>query len=115
MNQYLISVSAAFLLTYPSLGFGQESKVQSATEMQTSEPSKEDRLKMAAMHQQMSLCLKSDKTLEDCRKEMMANCPMMKDGHCSMMGDSMSMKHHGKMMHGQSGKNSKKTPTEKKQ
>jgi hypothetical protein len=54
------------------------------------EPSKDQRAKMAEMHEQMATCLRSDKPMADCHKQMMENCPMGKDGSCSMMG----MKHH---------------------
>ena len=46
--------------------------------------SKEDRAKMAEMHQKMADCLKSDKPMDECKKEMHKSCPMC-DRH-----------HHGK-------------------
>ena len=53
------------------------------------EPSKEMRAKMAAAHEQMAACLRSEKSMADCRKEMMKShhelmgeqgCPMMEMG-----------------------------------
>ncbi len=37
-------------------------------------PSKETREKMAALHEQMAACLRSDKSINDCRTEMMNSC-----------------------------------------
>ncbi len=54
--------------------------------------SAETRRQMADMHQKMAECLKSDKSLSECRDNMMANCPMMKDGQCPMKG-MMGMMH----------------------
>ncbi len=57
-------------------------------------PSKETREKMAALHEQMAACLRSDKSINDCRTEMMKSCretlgpqgcPMMGKGHGAMM------------------------------
>jgi hypothetical protein len=54
------------------------------------EPTKEQRQKMADLHEKMAKCLKSDSSMADCHKEMMQGCKdtMGKDG-CPMMG------HHG--------------------
>lgn len=60
------------------------------------EPSKEQRAKMAEMHAQAAECLKSDKSFEECHKQMMENCPMARDGSCPMMGSRMM--HHKGMM-----------------
>ena len=53
-------------------------------------PSKEMREKMAAMHEQMATCLRSDKAFADCRKEMMQSCQhTMGSEACPMMGMGM--------------------------
>ena len=58
------------------------------------EPSKEMRAKMAAAHDRMAACLRSDKAIADCRSEMMANCrETMGEQGCRMMG--MGMHHPG--------------------
>ncbi len=57
--------------------------------MAMEEPSKEVREKMVTMHEQMVVCLKSDKKFSECHQQMMNSCPMMKDGKCPMM------MHHG--------------------
>lgn len=56
---------------------------------------KEQRDKMATIHEKMAACLRSDKPIADCHKEAMQNCQEMmgKDG-CPMMGGRM----HGHMM-----------------
>jgi hypothetical protein len=57
------------------------------------EPSPEMRAKMAEMHQLMADCLKSTKTMAECRQDMKKNCPMMKEGgHCPMMDEMDGMK-----------------------
>lgn len=50
-------------------------------------PSREMRDQMAAVHQRMAACLRSDKPIAECREEMRQNCAkfMGKQG-CPMMG-----------------------------
>jgi hypothetical protein len=58
----------------------------------------EQRLEMASMHEKMAQCLRSDKPMEDCHKEMMKSCEeKMGQGACPMMGhhDHKMMGHHG--------------------
>jgi hypothetical protein len=49
--------------------------------------SKEQREKMATIHEQMAACLRSDKPVADCHREAMKSCQEMmgKEG-CPMMG-----------------------------
>lgn len=56
----------------------------------------EQRQKMADAHEQMAVCLRSDKAISVCHEDMMKSCKegMGKDG-CPMMG-AMG-KHHGHM------------------
>lgn len=52
-----------------------------------SEPSPEARQQMAAVHQQMADCLKSDRPIAECRAEMTKSCQeMMGERGCPMMG-----------------------------
>lgn len=53
----------------------------------TADPSPASRQKMADIHQKMSICLRSDKPIAECRSDMRKNCQdlMGKDG-CPMMG-----------------------------
>ncbi|MCC6274021.1 MAG: hypothetical protein IT572_11205 [Deltaproteobacteria bacterium] len=43
--------------------------------------------KMAKAHQEMVKCLKSKKSLDECRAKMKESCPMMSGGSCPMMGE----------------------------
>ncbi len=56
----------------------------------------EQRKNMASAHEKMAECLRSDKTIESCQKDMMQSCHEMmgKDG-CPMMGQMGKM--HGMM------------------
>lgn len=55
-------------------------------------PSKEMRDKMAAVHEKMATCLRSDKPFVDCRAEMQHSCKtMMGEAGCPMMGMGMGM------------------------
>lgn len=59
-------------------------------------PSKEMRDRMAAMHEKMATCLRSEKPFADCRSEMQQHCKtMMGEEDCPMMG--MSMRMHDRM------------------
>jgi hypothetical protein len=58
-------------------------------------PSKEMREKMAAIHEKMAACLRSERTFAECREEMQQNCSdMMGEQGCPMMGMGM----RGRMM-----------------
>ena len=49
--------------------------------------SKEMREKMATVHEQMAACLRSDRSIAECRKEMMNSCREIVGDHgCPMMG-----------------------------
>ena len=50
------------------------------------EPSNEMRAKMAAVHEQMAACLRSDRPFSDCRRELMKGCQqLMGEQGCFMM------------------------------
>src|SRR5262245_40604871 len=57
------------------------------------EPSKEHRAKMADRHTKMAECLKSDKPMSDCHKEMEENCKAAHNGKCPMMEKGGHHKH----------------------
>jgi hypothetical protein len=59
------------------------------------EPTKEQRQKMAEMHEKMAACLKSDKPASDCHKEMMASCKEAMGKECPMMHGKGHGMHHG--------------------
>lgn len=52
--------------------------------------SKDAREKMAQAHEQMALCLKSDKTFEECHESLQKECTMMGDS-CPGMGMGKGM------------------------
>ena len=65
-------------------------------------PTKEMREKMALLHEQMAACLRSKKSISECRAEMQKNChDMMGDQGCTMMmgmgGGKMGHEMHRRM------------------
>ena len=60
--------------------------------------------KIVKKHQEMIKCLKSKKTVDECRQEMHQNCPMMQGGKDSMMqGGCCGMMQDGNCPMGQGG------------
>jgi hypothetical protein len=58
------------------------------------DPSPETRQQMAAVHQKMADCLRSDRPFAECRSEMMKSChDMMGEDGCPMMGGPGMMGH----------------------
>ena len=81
-----VSLTATLaLILSASAAFSAEPASQSHPTM-----SKEQREKMAMIHEQMAACLRSDKPAADCHKEAMKSCQdaMGKDW-CSMMHEHM--------------------------
>ncbi len=71
--------------------------------------SKEQRQKMADVHQKMAECLRSDKPVGECRSEMMKQCrETMGPTGCPMMGHHMG---EGEM-HGKKSASSQQGSTE---
>lgn len=53
------------------------------------EPTPEARQNMAAVHEKMAACLKSNRSIAECRTEMQASCQsMMGQGGCPMWGSA---------------------------
>jgi hypothetical protein len=72
--------------------------VACAIAAEPSSPSKEQREKMAVLHEHMAACLRTQKPVSECRAEMMKGCqmdlgtqgcPMMMGGGIGMMGRGM--------------------------
>jgi Spy/CpxP family protein refolding chaperone len=89
-----LAVALAFASTGASPAFAHpEGKVKGhghsgkhgRSSMMMASPTPEMRQNMAEMHQKMADCLKSERPMAECRKEMMKNCPMKGKGHCPMM------------------------------
>jgi hypothetical protein len=50
-------------------------------------PNPEMRRRMAAVHEQMAACLRSDRSIVECRNDMRSRClATMPEGECPMMG-----------------------------
>lgn len=64
-----------------------------AADAPTTVPSKELREQMATLHEQMAACLRSDKSMSECRTEMMRSCQSMmgSQGCSTAMGMGMGM------------------------
>ena len=63
-------------------------------------PTREMRERMATLHEQMAACLRSSKSIQECRAEMMKHCQdMMGNQSCTrMMGTGGTMGMGGGMM-----------------
>jgi hypothetical protein len=72
---------AGITLLSSGLALAQSDTAQSA-------PSPAARQQMAAVHEKMAACLKSDQPMSECRAEMWKSCNEMKEAGCPMM-DSM--------------------------
>lgn len=85
-------IFTAVLLAFSSSVFAADAPSASTKAMKG--PTKEQRQKMAEMHEKMATCLKSDRTIDECRTEMMKGCDEAfgKDG-CPMMGKGMHKRH----------------------
>jgi hypothetical protein len=76
-----IGIASAFIAA-AALAVSAEPPASSA-----SAPSKETREKMAAVHEQMAACLRSDKSITECRTETMQKCQaMLGQQSCRGMG-----------------------------
>jgi hypothetical protein len=58
-------------------------------------PSREMRQKMATVHEQMATCLRSEKSIIECRTEMMRSChDVVGKDSCPMMDMGRGAQHH---------------------
>ena len=90
-NRLILAVIASIVLGGASLAFATDLSPPAAPPA----PSKEMREKMATVHERIAACLRSDRTMTECRKEMQQACQdMMGKEGCPMMGMGM----HGGMM-----------------
>lgn len=65
------------------------------------DPTAEQRQKMAAIHDRMAACLRSERPFAECRAEMHASCQQTMGGAgCPMMGGGMGPGMMGGPMHG---------------
>jgi hypothetical protein len=98
------SLVLAMTLTLSAAAFAEMKKPSQAS---MTPPTKEQREKMAVLHDKMATCLRSDKAMPECQKEMRESCElsMGKDG-CPMM-----RRHHAEVW--ESGKHSEEKAGEK--
>jgi hypothetical protein len=94
MKTFAMAVCTFALLAAPSFAEKAEPKAHAMT--------KEQRESMAAAHEKMAACLRTDKALDECHGELVKSCHDAKgEGACPMMGGMMHGKGHGSMHHGQ--------------
>ncbi len=75
-------------------------KGKTATTQAQTEQSPEMKKNMADMYQKMADCMKTDKSMDDCHKEIMKDCPVAKEtGSCPLMDGMKGKMNHGKMNH----------------
>lgn len=65
--------------------FGMTGTVYADQHMDMKEMTKEQRVKMADMHDKMAACLRSDRAMKDCHDEMKMSCDADKDCKEMMM------------------------------
>lgn len=77
-----IAITGALLIGLSSAAFAADAPAA------PSAPTKEMRERMATLHEQMAACLRSDKTIAECRTEMRTRCQavMGAQGCTGMMG-----------------------------
>ena len=95
------TILMAILFTLSGIGYA-HAETGKEKHHEHKEPTKEERQEMAAAHEKMAVCLKSDRPIDECFKEMMD--AHKGRAHCPMMGDHCKMDHGGGMHQGKSGK-----------
>ena len=96
-NVPLVPLAVLSLIICFSLpGFSAEPKKKSTMSTSMNPETKAD---MADMYSKMSECMKTDKSMEQCQKDVMKDCAVMKKtGHCPLMDGMKPMMKKG-MMH----------------
>lgn len=89
MKNFVMLIAAIMISSPIAFGADKDDKAAKIDKSSWMNMSAETRKQMADMHQKMADCMKSNKPISECRTNMMANCPMMKDGSCPMMGMMM--------------------------
>lgn len=96
MKTAMMSLVVLFSLLSAS-AFSQENAKANAPKGPTKEPTKEQREAMALNHEKMAACLRSDKNIISCHKEMRESCMKSGEQNCPGMGMGMGMGGKGKM------------------
>lgn len=79
------TLAFTLLLAFPALA-GERAKAPDRKELVSMHE------KMAERHQAAADCLKANKPVDECNREAMKGCPMMKSGTCPFMGDMGGMR-----------------------
>lgn len=97
-----ISAAVALILSLSLPGIVMaQAKSKAPNSQAHAEQSPEMKKNMADMYQKMADCMKTDKSMHDCHKEVMKDCPVAKaTGSCPLMDGMKGMMNHGKMKHG---------------
>jgi hypothetical protein len=94
MKKFISVIATTSLLLSVSVTvFGAE-KMKPMDKGVTMETTIEQRQKMAMMHENMATCLRSDKPMDDCKKEMMKSCEDSMGKECKMMHEMHGMNGH---------------------
>ena len=98
-HRYAI-VAVALFLSLPTIVTAQ-SKSKAPPSHAQADQSPEMKKNMADMYQKMADCMRTDKSMHDCHKEVMKDCPVAKEtGSCPLMDGMGGMMKHGKMKSG---------------
>ena len=91
------ALALSILLTgIVNLAYAQTKSDGAKTKQNPAPMSAELKHDMAEMYSKMGECMKTDKSMEQCQKDIMKDCPVMKKtGHCPLMEGMKPMK--GKM------------------
>lgn len=105
------AIASALLIALSSTAFADNAPAAALKRAPVPSPdasAKETRERMATLHEQMAACLRSDKSISECRSEMLKHCEamtgnqgwsrMMSTG--GMMGMGCGVKGMGEGMHG---------------
>jgi long-subunit fatty acid transport protein len=99
MKKFISAFAVALITMAASASaFGAE-KMKTMDKGMSMEPTTEMRQKMATVHENMATCLRSDKPIADCKKEMMKACEDSMGKECKMMHEMHGMKGHDMKHH----------------
>jgi hypothetical protein len=88
-KRQLIQLALSTAACVPLLSLAADSKPGMA------EPGKEQREKMALVHEKLAACLRSDRSFADCHREMQSShAEAMGEEHCPMMEHKMKGHQH---------------------
>jgi hypothetical protein len=87
----------SLMVAFSSTSFAADKTPQSNEKMTSMSP--ELKSEMAIMYEKMGACMKTNKSMDECQKDVMKDCPVMaKTGHCPLMEGTRSMKKDMPMM-----------------